>query len=85
MNITYHQDPGHGWLEVPVTVIADLGIADRITPYSYRDGDRAYLEEDRDAETFVQACKERGIELTITPLYVNYTGIRHLPQWRAGA
>lgn len=51
-------DPGHGWLKVPVSLLEKLGIADKITPYSYRRGDFAYLEEDCDAGTFIVAYKE---------------------------
>jgi hypothetical protein len=51
------EDPGHGWLEVPVTELQALGIADKISGYSYvsRDGRTAYLEEDCDATKFIAA------------------------------
>ena len=45
----YHTDPGHGWIEVPMTELRRLGIERAITPFSYRHGDTAYLEEDCDA------------------------------------
>lgn len=50
-------DPGHGWLEVPMAELVELGIADKITSYSYRsrDGLLAYLEEDCDLSTFARA------------------------------
>lgn len=50
-------DPGHGWLKVPKKLLVELGIADKITPYSYMRGDYAYLEEDGDLSTFMDAMK----------------------------
>jgi hypothetical protein len=53
----YHQDSGHGWLEVPVREIKAMGLENRITPYSYLDRDKVYLEEDLDAGTFLDIRK----------------------------
>lgn len=53
-------DPGHGWVKVPKKLLAELGIADKITPYSYMRGDFAYLEEDCDASTFFKAMSDAG-------------------------
>jgi hypothetical protein len=53
----YHQDSGHGWLEVPVGEIRAMGLEKRITPYSYLYRDKAYLEEDLDAGTFLDIRK----------------------------
>jgi hypothetical protein len=54
-------DPGHGWLVVPMEDVHTAGCAEQITAYSYqsRDGQTAYLEEDCDAGTFIDAT---GIE-----------------------
>jgi len=54
------EDPGHGWLEVPRQEIDSLGIATKITPYSYQKGDMVYLEEDCDMSTFYLAKQDRG-------------------------
>ena len=54
------EDPGHGWLEVPRQEIDSLGIAAKITPYSYQKGEMVYLEEDCDMFTFYQAKKDKG-------------------------
>lgn len=53
----FYEDPGHGWLEVPVAELVKLGIAAEITSYSYqsRDGKTAYLEEDCDLSTYARA------------------------------
>ena len=50
-------DPGHGWLSVPLQDIQQLGIADRISRYSYMTDKRAYLEEDCDAGVFLEAAR----------------------------
>lgn len=47
----YHYDAGHGWLEVPISEVEESGI--EVSGYSYRKGDKAYLEEDLDAPTFM--------------------------------
>ena len=47
--LTYHTDPGHGWLEVPRDDLTALGITDEISACPYQDGASAYLEEDVDA------------------------------------
>jgi hypothetical protein len=52
---TFHSDPGHAWLEVPLSLIRSLDIMDKITPYSYKTKEKAYLEEDFDAITFIKA------------------------------
>lgn len=44
----FHSDPGHGWVQVPMTELLDLGIAHKISSYSYMKGCFAYLEEDCD-------------------------------------
>jgi hypothetical protein len=59
----YYADPGHGWLRVPVKKLEELGIADDISPYSYRKGRYAYLEEDRDATLFIHEMESRGVEV----------------------
>jgi hypothetical protein len=53
-------DPGHAWLKVPVSFLLELGIADKITTYSYYRAGFAYLEEDLDAGTFIGAMQAAG-------------------------
>ena len=59
----FHQDPGHGWLCVKIAELEALGIADKITSYSYMRKQSAYLEEDTDLTTYINALKSRGYEL----------------------
>lgn len=65
MKFTFHTDPGHGWLEVPMSTIFALGIQNKISSYSYRRGDTAYLEEDCDASLFLEAWKQAGHEFKL--------------------
>lgn len=55
MTYTLHSDPGHAWLEVTLKEIFELGIADKITEYSYMSSSKVYLEEDCDLFTFMKA------------------------------
>jgi ABC-type transport system substrate-binding protein len=63
MKFDFFADPSHGWIKVKKSLLEKLGIADKITPYSYMKGEYAYLEEDSDATKFVEAMKAAGIEV----------------------
>ena len=52
-------DPGHGWVKVPVRMLSQLEIAEKVSCYSYRRGAFAYLEEDCDASLFFAAYRNR--------------------------
>lgn len=62
--IRYHQDPGHGWYEIPMANLRHLKVDRCISPYSYIRGNSktgtAYIEEDLDAETLIAALKAAG-------------------------
>jgi len=75
--LKFFEDPGHGWLEVPIAAIKHLGIQDKISGYSYRKGTMAYLEEDCDFSTFLAAFREAyGTEPKWTRIYQDPTPIR---------
>lgn len=69
MKLQVYSDPGHGWCRVKKQLLIDLGIADKITSYSYMNGNYAYLEEDCDMSTLCRALRDRGIE----PEFVEHT------------
>ncbi len=72
-HLTFINDPGHGWLRVPLTDIAALGIEAHITPYSYIEGNFAYLEEDLDAPRYLEALTAQGLpQPEITDQYVSW-------------
>ena len=52
---TWVNDPGHGWLSMSIEDFVKLGIADKITSFSYIGYNRVYLEEDCDAGTAIKA------------------------------
>ncbi|NJO65050.1 MAG: hypothetical protein HC836_45160 [Richelia sp. RM2_1_2] len=68
--MTFHSDPGHGWLEVSETIMDQLNILDRISEYSYYSFDekKYYLEEDCDASILINALKQQRIEYVIREL-----------------
>lgn len=61
----YHQDPGHGWLQVPLTLLRRLKVTGEISPYSYMDGRHGYLEEDCDYGVFIRAAQAAGLNYRI--------------------
>ena len=58
------EDPGHAWVRFSKKRLAELGIADKISAYSYQNGNNAFLEEDLDLSTLAKALRERGYEIT---------------------
>lgn len=54
---TYHQDPSHGWVEVPLEDIKELGL--NPSEFSYKDSKNAYLEEDVDRMEFEKAFEKK--------------------------
>ena len=67
--LTFHADPAHGWLEVPATDIHALHIIP--THYSYIHGLKVFLEEDCDANTYLERAKSAGWLINITEKYTD--------------
>jgi hypothetical protein len=63
LELTFHSDPGHGWLQVPHSLIYELGIQDQISTFSYMDDMYAYLEEDCDLGVLMRALEAKGLEI----------------------
>lgn len=61
MKIKFYSDPGHGWAAVKRKLIDELGIADRISRFSFQRGDTVYLEEDCDMPALVTQLALKGI------------------------
>ena len=60
MTLTYHLDPGHGWLEVSQADLNDAGLSyTDFSACSYTDGAHLFLEEDCDMATFMRAYKAK--------------------------
>jgi len=67
----FYNDPGHGWLAVKRAELIRLGILDKITGYSYQNGNTVYLEEDCDATTFINRKDELGEPYSFDNRYTN--------------
>jgi hypothetical protein len=82
LTLDYIQDPGHGWIAADLTRLQSLGIADTITPYSYRDNDLIWLEEDCDAPRYLRALSAAGIPYTLRETHTRGDAwIRRLPSF----
>lgn len=82
MTLTFHEDAGHGWLEVPMTEIRKLNISHIISRYSYLKNGIAYLEEDCDAQKFIQAFEKTGDRVEIQTIRErNESPIRNYPRF----
>ena len=84
MQLTYHQDPGHGWVEVPLSLLERLNLLGKISAFSYVDADKrlAYLEEDADLSLFMHVAKDHDITPRLCELHCNsYHWIRELPRF----
>jgi hypothetical protein len=71
MKLNFYTDSGHGWLAVKRDLLVKLGIADKISTYSYQRGETAYLEEDCDASEFLSAARQAGLDMQFTDRHTN--------------
>lgn len=80
----FHEDAGHGWLEVTRKELIDLGILNKVSSCSYQHGLLVYLEEDCDAALFINALKAKGIEFTFREkIYPDLAPIRKFYRFSA--
>lgn len=81
----FHEDPGHGWLQVPIAELDRLGIAAKISRYSYYRAGSAYLEEDCDLSTFARAKHAAGEHFDMAKIPTRYhqgdAPIRSMPKY----
>lgn len=75
-------DPRHGWLSVPRSLVDKLGIADRISSFSYQQGNRVYLEEDCDAPLFLKAMYAAGHDVEVVESYHDNGYVRGMEHYR---
>ena len=73
MKITIYADPGHAWAKVNKALLNKLGITDQISSYSYMRGDKAYLEEDCDLTTLVNALTKNNINFSFEERHTDKT------------
>lgn len=83
----YFSDAGHGWLEVREDELTALGIADKISDYSYTHPTQhwVYLEEDRDLSIFLKAKEDAGTKVERSQIkavsHGNYSRIRRYDRY----
>ena len=63
---TWHTDPGHSWLEVPLEQVRRFERTEQVqlSDCSYMQADTAYLEEDCDATAFLNWLGRGNFEFT---------------------
>jgi hypothetical protein len=71
ISIKVFADPGHAWARFPKAKLVILGIADKISTYSYMNGPNAFLEEDCDLSTLMGALKAKGYEVKFNESHTN--------------
>jgi hypothetical protein len=79
---TFHNDPGHGWIEVSWVDLKDLNLNPcDFSKYSHRRGNTFFLEEDCDGLKFAEAYKAKhGAHAQFGDLYHPGSAfIRNLP------
>lgn len=67
----FYSDPSHGWLAVKTKELVDLGIANKISSFSYKRGQTSYLEEDCDAGIFLKMLDSLGVEYEFDERHTN--------------
>lgn len=83
IEIKFHSDAGHGWYEVPISLIKELKLTKKITHFSYKKGNSAYLEEDLDASTLIDELNKREMEYNIIELpHVDNSPIRNYSSFK---
>ena len=71
ISIKIFADPGHAWARVAKSKLVTLGIADKISTYSYMNGSNAFLEEDCDLSVLISALRVRGYEIKFNESHTN--------------
>ena len=84
VSIKVFGDPGHAWARVAKSKLVSLGIADKISTYSYMNGSNAFLEEDCDLSILISALRVRGYEIKFNISHTNrQSKIRNYSTYKA--
>ena len=60
ITLDFFSDPGHGWVRFSLVRLAELGMLNEISPYSYQRGKYVFLEEDRDLGRLTARLQREG-------------------------
>ena len=61
--VVVYSDPGHAWGKVKRQVLNNLGIADKVSAYSYQLRDNVYLEEDCDLALLHDTLSKQDVRI----------------------
>jgi hypothetical protein len=61
--VVVYSDPGHAWGKVKRQVLNNLGIANKVSPYSYQLRDNVYLEEDCDLALLHDTLSKQDVRI----------------------
>lgn len=84
IKLVHYSDASHGWLKVKRSVVAMLGLLDKVSIYSFqsKSGTTVYLEEDGDATLLINALKAKGLAYEILDVdNGDRSRIRSLPRF----
>jgi pyruvate/2-oxoglutarate dehydrogenase complex dihydrolipoamide dehydrogenase (E3) component len=84
ITLQMYTDPGHGWVKYAKSKLQKLGIATKISTYSYQKNEYAFLEEDRDLGILINALKAKGYEVKFREVSKNYSRIRLYDRYMSG-
>ena len=84
--VIVYSDPAHAWAKVKRQVLINLGIASKISPYSYQLRDNVYLEEDCDLYLLHQTLDAQGVRLKFVEKHTDKPSrIRSYDRYQYGA
>jgi len=82
LTLIHYQDPAHGWIKCSIGLLYGLGIADKISRYSYRRNESVYIEEDGDFYTLLNAAEIQGLDIVLRSKHTDkYSRIRSYKQY----
>jgi hypothetical protein len=61
--VVVYSDPGHAWGKVKRQVLNNLGIANKVSAYSYQLRDNVYLEEDCDLALLHDTLSKQDVRI----------------------
>ncbi len=76
IKIKKYDDGSHGWFAVKRSLLAEIGIQEKVSGYSYQYGLTCYLEEDCDGTLLLDTLDARGIKYEVEHIYQANTPIR---------
>ena len=84
--VTVYSDAGHAWAKVKRQVLINLGIANKVSPFSYQYKDNVYLEEDCDLFLLHQTLDAQGVRLKYVEKHTDKSSkIRSYERYENGA